>query len=149
MTISVLSAAKRLGSQSSWSLSNLEMQKILYLAHMFHLGRTNGTPLIQGSFEAWDYGPVHRDLYNEARVFGSSKVQNIFHSIPDLEDGPERAIIDEAFQALGKAGPGRLVNATHRKDGAWAKNYIPGSKGCIIPNSDILEEYKGLANAAK
>lgn len=149
MAISVLSAAKRLGTQSGWNLSNLEMQKIIYLAHMFYLGRTKGDPLVRGSFEAWDYGPVHRDLYNEARVFGSSKVQNIFHSSPDINEGLERDIIDEAFAALGNSGPGRLVNATHRKGGAWDRNYVPGVKGCVIPNSDILAEYDGLANAGE
>lgn len=146
MAVHVLSAAKRLAKRSNWSLSNLELQKILYLAHMFHLGRTGGDPLVSGHFEAWDYGPVHPELYHKAKVFGSSPVENIFHAFPDVLDGPEGAIIDEAYDSLGRAGPGRLVNATHRKGGAWATNYIPGTKHCIIPNADILKEYAGLEN---
>ncbi|RWO77206.1 type II toxin-antitoxin system antitoxin SocA domain-containing protein [Mesorhizobium sp.] len=67
MTLHVLSAAKHLAKQSGWSLSNLELQKILYLAHMFYLGRT-GEPLVSGHFEAWDYGPVHPDLYHRVKV---------------------------------------------------------------------------------
>lgn len=38
MTVSVLAAAKRLAQRSNWSLSNLELQNILYLAHMFYMG---------------------------------------------------------------------------------------------------------------
>lgn len=144
MAISVLSAAKRLGSQSGWTLSNLEMQKILYLAHMFHLGRTGGKPLVIGNFEAWDYGPVHPDLYHHAKIFGSDPVKNIFSGVDLPPKGPERDIIDEAFANLGSLGPGRLVNATHQPGGAWDQNYIPGARHIVIPNSDILAEYRGL-----
>ena len=146
MTVHVLSAAKRLGRRSGWTLSNLELQKILYLAHMFYMGRTGGKPLVSGSFDAWDYGPVHPGLYHVAKVFGSSPVGNIFHAYPDVPEGPESAILDEAYDALGKAGAGRLVSATHRKGGAWDLNYRPGMKGCVIPNGDILKEYAGLEN---
>jgi uncharacterized phage-associated protein len=147
MTVHVLSAAKRLAMDSGWSLSNLKLQKILYLAHMFHLGRT-GEPLVDGSFEAWEYGPVHPDLYHRLKVFGADSVQNIFYGIGDLVEGPEKAILDEAYRDLGKAGPGRLVSATHRPNGAWARNYVPGMRHRVIPNADILKEYQELDNDA-
>jgi uncharacterized phage-associated protein len=51
MAVSVASAAKRLCEKTGWTLSNLELQKILYIAHMFHLGET-GQPLVPGHFEA-------------------------------------------------------------------------------------------------
>lgn len=147
MTVPVLSAAKRLAERSGWTLSNLELQKILYLAHMFHLGRTDGEPLVPGFFEAWDYGPVHPDLYRRAKVFGSDPVSNIFHGNIDLPECSERAILDEAYDSLGKLGPGRLVNATHRKEGAWAANYVPGVRHRPIPNTAILAEYQALDGA--
>lgn len=147
MTVSVLRAAKHLAEKSDWTLSNLEMQKLLYLAHMFHLGRT-GDPLVHGNFEAWDYGPVHPSLYHFAKVYGADPVQNIFYQVPDLPEGSEREIIDEAYEHLGKVGPGRLVRATHRSNGAWEKNYDPNIKNQIIPNEDILREFRGI-NARK
>jgi uncharacterized phage-associated protein len=146
VTVSVLSAASHLANRSGWTLSNLKLQKILYVAHMFHLGRNNGAPLVHGLFEAWDYGPVHPDLYRRAKIFGSDPVENIFHGYPELEAGSERAILDEAYESLGSAAPGRLVNATHRKGGAWETNYVPGILHCIIPNEDILREYQELDN---
>jgi uncharacterized phage-associated protein len=144
MTVSVFSAAKWLARRSGWTKSNLELQKILYLAHMFFLGRTDGTPLVNGHFEAWEYGPVHPELYREIRIFGSEPVKNVFHGVPDLEEGMERAILDEAHEALGSVRASQLVHATHRKDGAWYRNYVPGQRHCIIPNSDILDEYRQL-----
>lgn len=146
MTVPVLSAAQRLAQRSGWTLSNLALQKILYLAHMFHLGRT-GEPLVTGLFEAWDYGPVHPALYHRAKVFGSDAVGNVFHDIPEVPPGPEMDILDEAYNNLGRVAPARLVHATHRPGGAWATHYIPGVRSCVIPNESILAEYRNLRNA--
>ena len=55
MPIHVLQAAKYMADRSGWNLSNLELQKILYIAHMFHLGR-HSTALVRGEFQAWDLG---------------------------------------------------------------------------------------------
>lgn len=145
---SVLTAAKRLAQRSEWTLSNLELQKILYLANMYYIGRT-GTALVNGDFEAWDYGPVHPALYSRARVFGADPVRNIFHDIPDLDKGPAADMLDEALEALGNLGPGKLVRATHREAGAWARNYVPGRRGNVIPFADILDEYKTVNNCDK
>ena len=143
MAVSVLSAAKHLAAISGWTLSNLEIQKILYLSHMFHLGRT-GEKLVRGDFEAWDYGPVHPTLYHQAKVFGASPVKNVFHNAPDVPPGVGRSIIEEAYASLGDLGPGRLVSITHRPGGAWDRNYIPGQRHRLIPTEDILTEYQGL-----
>jgi uncharacterized phage-associated protein len=143
VAIPVLSAAKWLAKRSGWKLSNLELQKIIYLAHMFFLGRT-GRPLVPDTFEAWDYGPVLPGLYHRAKIFGSSPVEDIFADVPDPPPGEERNMLDEAFEGLGAAGAGRLVSATHRPGGAWDTHYIPGKRHCLIPNEDILKEYRGL-----
>jgi uncharacterized phage-associated protein len=114
---------------------------------MVYLGR-HSEPLVPGNFEAWDYGPVHPVLYCRAKVFGANPVGNVFHDVAAVPAGPARDVLNEAYDALGNAGPGRLVNATHRRGGAWDRHYVPGARHCIIPNADILAEYQGLPNAA-
>ena len=142
MTISILEAAKHIGARSHWSLSNLKMQKLLYIAHMFYLGIYN-KPLVHEFFEAWDYGPVHPDLYHYAKVYGADPVGNIFNSIHELKDEEtDISILDAVEEQLGKLSGAHLIAITHREDGAWAKNYRPGAKGVIIPNSDIIDEYR-------
>jgi uncharacterized phage-associated protein len=141
MTVSAFEAAKRLGERSGWSLSNLEMQKLLYLAHMFHLGQYE-TPLVSGHFEAWDYGPVHPDLYHRIKIFGSSPVENVFHSVNTPQEGTEAQLLDNVFKHLANQRPGRLVAITHWDKGAWARHYDPGTRSAIIPNEDILDEYQ-------
>ncbi len=149
MTVSVVAAAKRMAERSGWSLSNLELQKMLYLAHMLYMGEHEGKPLVSGHFEAWDYGPVHPTLYHHVKMFGSSPVGNIFRFEPDIPEGPQAAILDQAVDELSEATPGRLVAITHRVGGAWDKNYMPGKRNIIIPNGDILAEYKERLDAAR
>lgn len=142
MTVSVLAAAHHMAERSDWTLSNLQLQKLIYLAHMFYMGRHNGEPLVHGSFEAWDYGPVHPRLYSRARMFGASPVKNIFSGVASLAGTPEGDILNEAYDALGDTQPGQLVNITHTPGGAWDTVYVPGARHILIPNEEILAEYE-------
>lgn len=148
MTVPALAAAKRLCEQSGWSISNLELQKILYIAHMFYLGK-HGAPLVLGHFEAWDYGPVHPTVYHKAKIFGSEPVENIFHAVGSIAESEVVATLDEAVKVLSDHRPGRLVAITHWDRGAWAKHYLPGERGCVIPNEDILREYQDRTDAVR
>lgn len=141
MAISVLSAAKFVGQSSDWSVSHLYMQKLLYIAHMCHLGQHEGKPLLEGHFEAWDYGPVHPVLYHEAKVFGADPVQNIFRSSPEVDGGAEKETLEVVLDGLKGFSGAKLVAMTHRDGGAWAKHYTPGARGVIIPDEDIIEEF--------
>jgi uncharacterized phage-associated protein len=143
MTITVPQAAKALGTYSNWSITNLQMQKMLYFAHMFFLGRTQ-TPLIDEEFEAWNYGPVIPSLYKKVRFFGSDNIVDIFHGPSSFPSTPEYQILKEAADSLAHRPASQLVNITHHQYGAWAKHYRPNIKGIKIPNPDILAEYNQL-----
>ena len=141
MTVSALSAAKLMGKKANWSLSNLKMQKILYLANMSYLAKTEET-LVYGNFEAWDYGPVLPELYHKIKIFGAGPVADIFRSVSDMEiDSAEYSMLNSATDKLSGFSGAKLVAITHWKRGAWAKNYLPGSRGKIIPNEHLIEEY--------
>lgn len=143
MTVSALSAAKTLCEMRDWSLSNMALQKVLYLAHMVRLGESDGTPLIDSEFEAWDYGPVVPELYRRAKPFGSGAIRNVFHWIDNVPEGTlDYRALKEASDGTSALTPGQLVTMTHWSQGAWAKHYWPGARGVVIPNSDILDEYR-------
>lgn len=149
MTVSAASAAKRLCKKSGWTISNLKLQKLLYLAHMFHLGG-QGEPLIDGCFEAWDYGPVEPSVYRIARVFGIDPIGNVFRGFSDINDtASEAKILDEVIDKLGHMSPSKLVAVTHWDDGAWAKYYVPGARNIIIPDCAIQAEYHARAAKAQ
>ena len=140
MAVSALSAGKRLGEHSGWTLSNLAMQKLLYIAHMYHLGKHDAAPLVSGQFEAWEYGPVHPTLYHAVKRFGADPVENIFKSVRAMREGTETRLLDAAVDQLSDS-TSRLVAITHWDKGAWAANYVPGERGIPITNEDILKEY--------
>lgn len=142
MTISVFDAANHLCKLSGMSLSNLRLQKLIYLSHMLHLGEV-GQPLIREYFEAWDYGPVQPDLYHTLKIYGSSPVKHLLHKTKKLDDeSPEANCLNEAYEQLSHRSASWLVAITHWKKGAWAKTYVPGVRGLVIPNESILEEYR-------
>lgn len=141
---SVLNAARTLGEISGWSLSNLQMQKILYIAQMLHIGRT-GRPMFSEDFEAWDFGPVAYELYRKAKIFGSRKVSDVFFEPKLPLESAERSSILSAYQSMRDLTPGQMVALTHRDNGAWAKCYRPGERGRVIPKELILQEYKDIS----
>lgn len=145
MAITSSQGGKTLLSVTDIELSNLHMQKILYMCHVFHVGRHQGAPLFDEPFEAWDYGPVLPSLYREIRFFGADPVEDIWSdlSIPKA-DTSEYAIIKEIGALLAKKTGGELVGITHHPQGAWEKNYQPGQRHIKIPLQDVEEEYKKI-----
>jgi len=142
MTVSALSAAKYACAYSGWSLSNLELQKILYIAHMYHMGKFRN-PLLDGNFEAWDYGPVHPTIYHRAKVYGAAPVGNVFHSVEELDgNSTEGSVIRGTVDRFRNYEPGQLVAITHSKISGWYNNYRPGARGMAIPNQDIMNEFE-------
>ncbi|MCY4150818.1 MAG: DUF4065 domain-containing protein [Aestuariivita sp.] len=138
--VSVFSAARRLGGRSGWTLTHLQMQKLLYMSHMYYLGENN-EPLVNGRFEAWDYGPVCPDLYHHLKIYGSDRVpQAALSFAPSVsDDHPGAVYLDAAVEDLPRH---RLVAMTHWSHGAWSKKYKSGVMGVLLSSDDIMEEYK-------
>ena len=142
MTNGVLSVAKKFGEIGDWRFTNLELNKLAYLAHMIRLGESGGAAgLVTNTFEAWDYGPVSPRLYHAAKAFGSRPVANIFHQYADITDAADVDAIMRTAKMLEGKKPGDLVAITHWRDGAWYQNYEPGAKGIVISDRDIYGEY--------
>jgi uncharacterized phage-associated protein len=134
-------AAKHLCEKSNWTLTNLKLQKLLYLADMNYVGNT-GERLLSEDFEAWDYGPVLPSVYHSCKSFGSKPVPDIFWGVGAISGSVEAQWIDVAWETLKDQTPGQLVDNTHWDRGAWAKKYVPGAKGLKIVTGDMIEEYR-------
>jgi uncharacterized phage-associated protein len=137
-----MQAARKICEHGSWKTTNLGLQKILYLSQMLFMGENNGARLVNADFEAWDYGPVVPEVYRRVRMFGAGPIQDIYFAEPRINDGLREAHLHNVCTFLTNKRPGELVSITHWKDGAWAKNYRPGVTGIVIPDRDILDEYR-------
>lgn len=138
--MSALAAAATLAELSGWTLTNLQLQKLLYLAQMFHLGET-GEAMFPEDFEAWKLGPVQPQVYSRAKMYGARPIENLF--TPDRVTEPTaREVLSRIHRDLGGLPGWKLVEITHWGKGAWAANYDGHDRGSTISKSDILAEYR-------
>lgn len=138
--MSALQAAQTLVEIGGKSFSNLQIQKLLYLAQMFYLGEY-GEAMFDDDFEAWKLGPVVPGVYRRAKIFGSRPVESLFTGDTLPADSRQRKMLERVLSELPDKSPWRLVSITHWKEGAWAKNYDDGDYGSVIPKDDIRDEY--------
>lgn len=142
MAVTSHEAARHLCRVSEWTLTNLALQKMLYLAHMSYVGVHEGMELVDEGFEAWAYGPVLPSLYRQVKTFGNGPIRDVFYHVKDISSRPEGVMLSSAWKHLKSKTASELVAMTHWANGAWAKVYTPGIYGSEIPTSLILEEYE-------
>ncbi len=141
VAVSSIDAGKTLCELSGWAVSNLQLQKILYLAHMLHLGRFR-KPLINDGFQAWEYGPVAPNLYHRVKGFGSLPIEKmIFWEKGVVEGSTQFDLLHETMTALKNLTGAQLVSLTHWEKGAWYQRYRGGKRGIPMPDDLIKEEY--------
>lgn len=146
MTLSAFRVAQKICSLSDWSITNLQLQKIMYLSHLFYMGENDGARLILEPFEAWKYGPVLPNIYNRAKLFQNRPVANIFYGSKvlkedDLVYSEEAKFIKEKYIKFARNTASELVKMTHLKNGAWEKAYLRKINSPLL-DEDISQEYK-------
>jgi len=131
------------------------LQKVLYFIHGKYLLET-GSPLIDGYFEAWPYGPVHPLIYETFKDFGSGPLRvkatkrNIVSGQEiDIEEPTSFEIVSfiaENCLAYLKFSPGRLVDLSHAKNSPWdvvsRQDQNNRCYGMRITNNTIKEYFK-------
>lgn len=140
----VFTVAKKLCEARNWKVSNLELQKMLYISQVLHLGIYDHH-LFRGDFQAWDYGPVVPDIYHRFKMFGNKPVQAwAFPAIEEECSDEENGFIDAVSKLLSDLKPFQLVNLTHRKGTAWENVYVPGAKNTYISEDAMKQEYSDV-----
>jgi uncharacterized phage-associated protein len=140
-------------------LTNLAIQKLLYFVHGWFFSMYE-QPLIKNKFEAWQYGPVQRVIYDQFKPFKNTPIQGVRATYLDPHTGepvykepqidPEHAsFIRGVLEKYGRYSAGQLVKESHVEDGPWeyvwqqAEEAIyPGMK---IPDALILDHFRRLA----
>lgn len=133
-----------LAEEQGRSLTPMQLLKLVYIAHGWMLG-LNGRPLINQPVEAWQYGPVVRDLYNGVRSFGRGQVRGRIPAFGGALDYYEDDMVKQVFKLYGHMDGIALSNITHMADTPWAQTYRHGSFGTPIPNDLIAGHYRRLS----
>lgn len=137
-----IDVAKYILRNSSKCLSNLELQKTLYFAEL-DFQKECGKRLIEDDFEAWQYGPVSREVYYEYRGYGASSITRPEDEINLGLDNKEKEVLNKSILNSNNKTYWELVEASHKEGGAWKKTYKNGEKN-KIKQEDILNEAKGF-----
>lgn len=126
-------------------LSNLTLQKLLYIAHGALLA-IHHRPLVNEQFAAWRYGPVLENLYHDLKVYGADNItpgdRYIQHwgRIPD-QDIEAISMIDSVLDHFGRWSGASLIQWSHKPDGPWHEVYSGFVSG-TIPDEKIGQYFK-------
>jgi len=124
----VLQTAER----SNITVTNITINKIVYFLHAWYLAKT-GNPLVSAKIEAWDYGPVFRELYTQFRPLGAKKIlaratrRNPLtaqeEECPAEIDAADLAFLEPLLNRYLRMSPSSLVGLSHTPDGPWDQVY--------------------------
>jgi uncharacterized phage-associated protein len=127
--------------------SNLVLNKVAYFLHGAYLARF-GRPLIDARIEAWEYGPVIREIYHEFKAFKDqsiiSRAKRINRETGDKEVSeynfpPEEAMfLRETAASYLRLKPSTLVDLSHIHDGPWHEVWF--HDGRVNPGMEISDD---------
>lgn len=140
-------------SKLSKNLTPLKVQKSLYLLYAFY-GATYGSivkneetdmsmdyprELVNIKFEAWQYGPVVREVYGKFKSGFYNDCEDTFEADTN-EKKDALKFIDELFMQIDAISDFGLVDRTHQ-DEAWKSVYDPERQTAEINNEELVKEY--------
>ncbi|MCB4767016.1 DUF4065 domain-containing protein [Ancylobacter sp. Lp-2] len=113
-------------------ITNIDINKIIYFIHGWYLAKNN-KPLVSAKIEAWDYGPVFREIYHEFKQHGSDPITSRAHRrspitarleecTPNI-DASDEAFISPLIEHYTRISTYRLVELSHASGGPWDQVY--------------------------
>lgn len=122
------------------SITNLSLNKLVYLAQVEALKADPSKPLFDDAIEAWAYGPVEPAVYHVFKDYRRARIPSSVASAPETAvSSDEMGIIDRTASKYGFLTAFDLVDLTHREGGAWRNKYVRGEYNIEITVADILD----------
>lgn len=122
-------------------LTNLKLQKLVYFAQAAKLVRDK-TPFFAEKIEAWTFGPVIPELYNQLKIYGSNFIPENYSEGMVAFSATDKQILDEIWEKLSESTAGRLVEITHQHN-PWIEAYKKG-KNSEIDNDSLISFYERI-----
>jgi len=122
------------------TLSNLKLQKLLYLAQGFNLAIYDKV-LFPEHIEAWAHGPVVPTIYHEFKCYGSDAIP-IQQFDLNLISHESKQLLDEIWEVFGQFSAWKLRDISHEHD-PWKNT----AQECIISPELMNHYFKQLIKA--
>lgn len=140
-------------------LTNMSLLKLVYFAHGWHLTYFN-EPLVKNRFEAWEYGPVVRVIYDHFKEFGDQPILDRatkFDPITQTHSNVEYSFSEELrkflrgiFHSYAHMHAFRLSEITHETgspwDAVWNQDKGAITPGMRIHDKEIRNHFASLPN---
>lgn len=139
-------------------ITNLSLQKLIYFIHGWFYSIYD-KPLVKNKFEAWQYGPVQRVLYDQFKVFKDRPIVNTRATYIEPETGQSvyrepviteghANVIEQVLDKYAGYTAGELVDESHAEDGPWEYVWKQAEEvvypGMRIPDSLIQDHFKRM-----
>lgn len=126
----------------------MRLVKLMYFAQGIAFVEL-GNELFPDEIEAWQYGPVVRSVYAEAKRFGNVELNASLGKRLERKRllPAEIDLINSVDRAFAKVTAYGLVKATHEPGTPWATTYKPGFSN-VIPKQLISDWFSARAQAS-
>lgn len=155
MTIDVRAVANYVlerASTNGHEITNMSVNKIVFFLHGWFLAKYQ-KPLVNAKIEAWEHGPVFRELYAEFRRYGSGPIKGRAKKF-DLISGEEiyceltvdegaRNFLAELIDHYSGFSASALRGLSHVEGGPWDRvwNHVGASNPGMQISDELIVEY--------
>ena len=109
----------KIDEEAGSSVTPLKMQKLLYFAQGWHLALYD-VPLFNNKIEAWEHGPVVREIYYNYKDYKYNNIERIDYNPEENFDDDQIRLLDEIYNIYG-AFDGKVLERMTHKDETWKK----------------------------
>lgn len=146
--LDVAAAFIRLGSEDRNSLTNMQVQKLTYIANGYYLA-IFGKQLFGDEIRAWQYGPVIPDLYDKLRKYRNNTIDTPPSGAkPIAKDSDADLLIRQVYKVYGKMLGWQLSNLTHQANTPWSNTWNVKKFGAISAD-EIRSHYRELLERSR
>ncbi len=133
-----------LAKQDSIPVTNMKLQKLVYIAHGYCLAIFD-RPLISNDVHAFEFGPVIPTLYNRLKKNGSKPIEHTVQTDSQelVENGLANVIVSKVWDAYKNLDALKLSAITHEANTPWEEVWQKNRFGIISPDV-IKKHYKQL-----
>lgn len=133
---SAASVANFIVTKTNFSVTNLKLQKMLYFAQGYFLGKLD-RELFKDAIQAWTYGPVVPSVYDAFMGYRSQRIASTLDA-DEIKNENDRTILAALVESMDKYSASDLVAMTHLPGTPWNQVWKGGlGRFNVIPTSLI------------
>ncbi len=124
--------------------SHMKLQKLLYYMQGYHVAAL-GQPLFPEAIEAWEHGPVVREVWYQFNQYGSADipeavVDEIQFRGSAITTDYQLSLINWVYDSFSRYTASQLRDRTH-DEMPWKKTYVAGV-GNVIPLTLLHKQFR-------